>query len=87
MIALTLAEIASAVGGTLRSDGTDAAPDTVIDGTVTTDSREVVAGGVFFAKRGELDDGHRFAPAAVSRLATSFAVIGTRGWSLRSWRA
>ncbi len=29
----------------------------------------------------------RSAPATVIRFATSFAVIGTRGWSLRSWRA
>ena len=26
-------------------------------------------------------------PAEVRRLATSFAVIGTRGWSFLSWRA
>ena len=26
-------------------------------------------------------------PGATIRLATSLAVIGTRGWSLRSWRA
>jgi UDP-N-acetylmuramoyl-tripeptide--D-alanyl-D-alanine ligase len=32
MIALTLAEIASAVGGTLQLDGTDAAADTVVAG-------------------------------------------------------
>ena len=63
MIALTLAEIASAVGGALHLDGTDAAADTVVAGAVTTDSREIAAGDVFFAKRGEFDDGHRFAPA------------------------
>jgi UDP-N-acetylmuramoyl-tripeptide--D-alanyl-D-alanine ligase len=74
MIALTLAEIASAVGGTLRTSGTDAAPDTVIDGTVTTDSREVEPGGVFFAKRGEFDDGHRFAPDAVRQGAALLVV-------------
>ena len=27
------------------------------------------------------------APAVVSRFATSFAVMETRGWSFRSWRA
>ncbi|WP_448809823.1 UDP-N-acetylmuramoyl-tripeptide--D-alanyl-D-alanine ligase [Agromyces bauzanensis] len=74
MIALTLAEIASAVGGVLRLDGTDAAPDTIVDGPVTTDSREVVPGGVFFAKRGEFDDGHRFAPAAAERDAALLVV-------------
>ena len=74
MIALTLAEIASAVGGTLRLDGTTHAPDTIIDGTVTTDSREVGPGDVFFAKRGEFDDGHRFAPAAAAQGAALLVV-------------
>jgi UDP-N-acetylmuramoyl-tripeptide--D-alanyl-D-alanine ligase len=74
MIALTLAEIASAVGGSLRLDAADAAPETVIDGTVTTDSREIAPGDVFFAKRGEFDDGHRFAPAAVERGAALLVV-------------
>ena len=35
------------------------------------------------AQAADLSDG-RLAPAAVSRLATSLAVIGTRGLSLRS---
>jgi len=74
MIALTLAEIASAVGGSLRLDAADAAPETVIDGAVTTDSREIGPGDVFFAKRGEFDDGHRFAPAAVERGAALLVV-------------
>ncbi|KRE30767.1 UDP-N-acetylmuramoyl-tripeptide--D-alanyl-D-alanine ligase [Agromyces sp. Soil535] len=74
MIALTLAEIASAVGGALHLDGTDAAAGTVVDGTVTTDSREIAPGGVFFAKRGEFDDGHRFAPAAVEQGAALIVV-------------
>lgn len=74
MIALTLAEIASAVGGSLRLDDTEATPDTVVDGPVTTDSREIEPGGVFFAKRGEFDDGHRFAPAAVEQGAALLVV-------------
>ncbi len=74
MIALTLAEIASAVDGTLHLDGTDATPETNVDGAVTTDSREIEPGGVFFAKRGEFDDGHRFAPAAVERGAALLVV-------------
>lgn len=74
MIPLTLAEIASAVDGTLRLDGTDAAADTVVDGTVTTDSREIEPGDVFFAKRGEFDDGHRFAPSAVQQGADLLVV-------------
>ncbi|UOE44867.1 UDP-N-acetylmuramoyl-tripeptide--D-alanyl-D-alanine ligase [Agromyces larvae] len=74
MIALTLAEIADAVDGSLHLDGTDATPATVVDGPVTTDSREIEPGGVFFAKRGEFDDGHRFAPAAVERGAALLVV-------------
>jgi UDP-N-acetylmuramoyl-tripeptide--D-alanyl-D-alanine ligase len=74
MIALTLAEIASAVDGTLHLVGTDASADTIVDGAVTTDSREVGAGDVFFAKRGEFDDGHRFAPAAVEQGAALLVV-------------
>jgi UDP-N-acetylmuramoyl-tripeptide--D-alanyl-D-alanine ligase len=74
MIALTLAEIASAVGGSLRLDAADAVPETVIDGAVTTDSREIGPGDVFFAKRGEFDDGHRFAPAAVEQGAALLVV-------------
>ena len=74
MIAMTLAEIASAVDGTLHLDATDAAADTIVTGTVTTDSREVVEGGVFFAKRGEFDDGHRFAPAAAEQGAALLVV-------------
>ncbi|RZS66549.1 UDP-N-acetylmuramoyl-tripeptide--D-alanyl-D-alanine ligase [Agromyces ramosus] len=74
MIAMTLAEIASAVDGTLRLDGTDAAGDAVVTGSVTTDSREIAAGDVFFAKRGEFDDGHRFAPAAADQGAALLVV-------------
>lgn len=74
MIALTLTEIAQAVDGTLHLDGTDASPETVVDGPVTTDSREIEPGWVFFAKRGEFDDGHRFAPSAADRGAALLVV-------------
>jgi UDP-N-acetylmuramoyl-tripeptide--D-alanyl-D-alanine ligase len=74
MIAMTLAEIATAVGGTLRVDGTDATSATIVDGAVTTDSREVGSGDVFFAKRGEFDDGHRFGPAAAEQGAALLVV-------------
>ena len=74
MIAMTLAEIASAVDGALRLDGTDATAATIVTGAVTTDSREVAEGGVFFAKRGEFDDGHRFAPAAADQGAALLVV-------------
>jgi len=74
MIALTLAEVASAAGGTLRTEGTDANAETVVSGAVTTDSREIGPGDVFVAKRGEFDDGHRFAPAAAEQGAALLIV-------------
>lgn len=61
MIALTLAEIAAAIGGEL----VHGAPEQVVDGSVETDSRLVAAGSVFFALLGEETDGHRFVPNAV----------------------
>ncbi len=69
MLDLTLTEIAEALQGELVI--TDAAaqagydPQTVVNGTVDTDSRLIGAGDIFVAKRGEFDDGHRFVPAAV----------------------
>ncbi|MFF2276082.1 UDP-N-acetylmuramoyl-tripeptide--D-alanyl-D-alanine ligase [Agromyces sp. NPDC058126] len=77
MIALTLAEIAAAAGGTLHLEGTTATAESVVTGAVTTDSREIGAGDVFVAKRGEFDDGHRFAPSAVERGAAVLIVEHT----------
>jgi UDP-N-acetylmuramoyl-tripeptide--D-alanyl-D-alanine ligase len=83
MIALTLTEIAEAVGGTLRLDGpNDSAatpngplgPDAVVDGAVHTDSREVAPGDIFVAKPGEFTDGHLFAPVAVEQGAVLLIV-------------
>lgn len=65
MIALPLAEVARVVGGRLVTAHTGASADTVVDGPVETDSREIVPGGVFVAKPGETTDGHLFAPAAI----------------------
>jgi UDP-N-acetylmuramoyl-tripeptide--D-alanyl-D-alanine ligase len=64
MIALTLAEIAAAVGGELRVAGADSA-STVVDGVVDTDSRTMGPGSIFVAKPGAETDGHRFVGAAV----------------------
>lgn len=74
MIALSLAEIATAVGGELVIGSADASAGTVVDGAVTTDSRDVEPGGIFVAKPGEFDDGHRFAPSAVERGAALLIV-------------
>jgi len=74
MIALTLAEVASATGGALHTENSDANAETVVSGAVTTDSREIGPGDVFVAKRGEFDDGHRFAPAAVEQGAALLIV-------------
>jgi UDP-N-acetylmuramoyl-tripeptide--D-alanyl-D-alanine ligase len=63
VIALSLAEIASVTGGHL-----DAVPDgsATVTGPVVADSREVAAGGLFVAVRGQRVDGHDFAAAAVA---------------------
>jgi UDP-N-acetylmuramoyl-tripeptide--D-alanyl-D-alanine ligase len=64
VIGLTLAEFAAAVEGALAlPDGV--APETVVSGSVQTDSRLVEPGSVFFALPGEETDGHLFASAAV----------------------
>jgi UDP-N-acetylmuramoyl-tripeptide--D-alanyl-D-alanine ligase len=60
VIALTLAEIADALGGRIvRGD-----PSQTVDGSVETDSRLVSPGSVFFALPGEVTDGVLFAAAA-----------------------
>ncbi|MGW6913205.1 UDP-N-acetylmuramoyl-tripeptide--D-alanyl-D-alanine ligase [Kitasatospora sp. NPDC054939] len=72
MIALTLAEVAEAVGGIL--DGAD--PDTPVTAPVEVDSRRVVPGGLFAAFVGENVDGHDFAERAVA--AGAVAVLASR---------
>lgn len=69
MIRMTLAEVTHAVGGTLHVHGTDT-PETVVSGTVDTDSREMGPGSVFVAKPGDVTDGHLFVAAAVASGAT-----------------
>ncbi|MBL3687253.1 UDP-N-acetylmuramoyl-tripeptide--D-alanyl-D-alanine ligase [Leucobacter zeae] len=66
MIEMTLAEIAAATGGRLVSGTSGARPDTTVSGDSQTDSREVRPGQIFFARRGEETDGHRFVPQAVA---------------------
>lgn len=70
MIALTLAEIADALGGDLRA----ADPALTVSGSVQTDSRLVAEGSIFFALPGEVTDGHLFAGGAVDRGASLLVV-------------
>ncbi|HEX6497595.1 MAG TPA: UDP-N-acetylmuramoyl-tripeptide--D-alanyl-D-alanine ligase [Micromonosporaceae bacterium] len=72
MIAMTLGEIAEAVGGRLVA----AAASVPVTGPVEYDSRLVAPGGLFVAFGGERVDGHDFAAAAVASGAV--AVLGTR---------
>ena len=72
MIALTLAEVAAAVGGRLE----DADPAARVTGTVEFDSRKVTPGGLFVAFPGEKVDGHDYAAGAVS--AGAVAVLASR---------
>jgi UDP-N-acetylmuramoyl-tripeptide--D-alanyl-D-alanine ligase len=62
MIEMTMAEVASAVGGVLHgATGTEA-----VTGGVEFDSRQVGPGGLFVAVPGERVDGHDFAAAAMA---------------------
>ena len=64
MIALSLAEIRDLTGG--RVAGTDTPHDVVVDGVVTTDSRDCTAGSLYVARVGEFADGHDYVGAAVA---------------------
>lgn len=74
MIALSLAEIAAAVGGRLVLGQDGAAAESVVSGDAQTDSREVRDGQIFFARVGETTDGHRFAAQAIDRGASLLVV-------------
>ncbi len=71
MIPLTLSQVALAVGGEVRPAD---AGDTVVSGSVETDSREIAPGGIFVARVGEAMDGHDFAASAVERGAALLIV-------------
>ncbi|MFB9461358.1 UDP-N-acetylmuramoyl-tripeptide--D-alanyl-D-alanine ligase [Streptomyces cinereospinus] len=73
MIALSLAEIAEAVGGQTH-DIPD--PSAQVTGPVVRDSREVVPGSLFAAFAGERVDGHDFAAQVVD--AGAVAVLAQR---------
>ena len=72
MIALTLREVADAVGGRLPTG----APDATVSGVVTIDSRTVGPGDLFVAIPGERVDGHDFLGAAAA--AGAVAALTTR---------
>ncbi|WP_053352905.1 UDP-N-acetylmuramoyl-tripeptide--D-alanyl-D-alanine ligase [Leucobacter musarum] len=74
MIELTLAEIATAVGGRLVPGATGVPDTTIVSGESQTDSREVGPGHIFFARRGEETDGHRFADRAIDAGASLLVV-------------
>jgi UDP-N-acetylmuramoyl-tripeptide--D-alanyl-D-alanine ligase len=65
MIALTLSQLARAVGGEVLAARGETL-DTVVSGAVDTDSRLIGPGGIFVAKPGEETDGHLFVGAAVA---------------------
>lgn len=69
MISLSFDEIAAILGGTLHPRaGADGS--TVVSGQPETDSREIGPGGIFFAKPGEVTDGHLFVGTALANGAT-----------------
>nr|WP_237466692.1 UDP-N-acetylmuramoyl-tripeptide--D-alanyl-D-alanine ligase [Leucobacter chromiireducens] len=62
--------------GTFVVGASGATPEDRIAGESQTDSREVQPGQIFFARRGEETDGHRFVPQAVA--AGAALIVGER---------
>ena len=69
MIRLSLAEVSSAIGGRISGD-----ENVLVTGSAETDSRLVGPGSLFFAKPGEVTDGHRFVGAAAHAGAVAAVV-------------
>ena len=68
MIPLTLREVAQATGGRVHPGGRDgAAAELTVTGPVVTDSREVLPGSLYVARRGEHADGHDYLAVAADR--------------------
>lgn len=74
MIPVSLADLVHVTGGALHHCDDPAA--VVVDGVVTTDSRDCRPGSLYVARVGEFADGHDYAPAAVA--AGAVAVLGSR---------
>jgi len=66
VIALTLDQVAAAVGGRVVGDGS-----VVVSGAVVTDARLAEPGGLYVARRGEHADGHDFVTQAAERGAVA----------------
>lgn len=73
MIKLILAEVAQAIGGRPRGELA-----TVSVQRVSTDSRDIVPGDLFFALNGPRFDGHAFVPAALRSGAVAAIVNAAR---------
>ena len=69
MINLRLNDLAKILNGTLVGD-----PSAEVSGTVETDSKLIGAGGLFFARPGEVTDGHNFVGDALARGAIAAVV-------------
>lgn len=68
MIPLTLREVAEVTGGRVHPGGSDgAAAGLTVTGPVVTDSREVVPGSLYVARRGEHADGHDYLAGAADQ--------------------
>jgi UDP-N-acetylmuramoyl-tripeptide--D-alanyl-D-alanine ligase len=72
VIRLSLTEIAQAMNGVVS--GCQTPDDLFLEGLVDTDSRLIEPGGLFFAKPGEVTDGHLFIPAAIANGAAAVVV-------------
>jgi len=64
MITVSIADIAAALSARQLNVTDD---QLLVSGVVTTDSREITPGGIFFAKPGEVTDGHEFVADALAR--------------------
>jgi len=72
VIRLSVTEIAAAMNG--RVVGCENPDEVFLEGVVDTDSRLIEPGGLFFAKPGEVTDGHHFVPQAIERGAAAVVV-------------
>ena len=70
MIPLSLGEVARLTGGRVHP-GSPGHASVRITGPVVTDSREMLPGGLYVARRGESADGHDFVAAAAERGAVA----------------